>query len=100
MEKVKEMFVEFKSIFFSKDVLKENESHANIVVATTMIYLFLICVITFLLVSFNIFKVGTTVMTAVLITNFLLLAIPAIICFIIKENNKWIKISSNSSGNL
>ena len=92
MEKVKEMFVEFKSIFFSKDVLKENESHANIVVATTMSYLFLICVIAFVLVSLNIFKVGTTVMTAVLITNFLLLAIPAIICFIIKENNKWIKI--------
>ena len=36
MEEVKRRFAEFKSIFFTKDVLKENESHANIVVATTM----------------------------------------------------------------
>ena len=88
MEEVKRRFAEFKSIFFTKDVLKENESHANIVVATTMFNLFCICVITYLLVYFNIFKVGISVMTTVLTINFFLLAIPAIICFIIQGNKK------------
>lgn len=92
MEEVKRRFAEFKSIFFTKDVLKENESHANIVVATTMFNLFTICIITYLLVYFNVFKVGTSVMTTVLTINFFLLAIPAIICFVIRGNKKWLRI--------
>lgn len=92
MDKMKEMFVEFKSVFFSKDVLKENESHANIVVATTMINLFLVCILTFLLVKFNVFKVGTSIITTIVVTNFGLLAIPAIVCFIIKGNSKWMRV--------
>ena len=38
-------FVEFKSIFIGNDVLKENEEHANIVVATTMLNIFITAVI-------------------------------------------------------
>lgn len=92
MGKVKKVFAEFNSIFFSKDVLKENEIHANIVVATTMLNIFFIGFITFLLVYFNFFKVGTALMTTVMIFNFFFLAIPATICFIIRGSQKWIRI--------
>lgn len=92
MERNKKKFAEFKSVFFSKDVLKENEKHANIVVATTMFDLFLVCILTFVLVLGNVFKVEKNVMNTVLIINCILLAIPSIICFIIHGNNKWIRI--------
>ena len=92
MEKAKKMFVEFKSIFFSEDVLKENEKHANIVVASTMLNLFVICIIAFLLVYFNVFKVGMNVMRTVLFINLSLLAIPALICFLTKGNGQGIRI--------
>ena len=92
MGKVKKMFIEFKSIFLSEDILKENESHANVVVATTMLNLFWISLIVFGLVYFNVFKVGTEVISKVLITNIFLLAIPAFICLRIKGSNKWMRI--------
>ena len=92
MGQVKKLFVEFKSIFFSNDVLKENESHANIVVATTMLQLFLIGFFTFILVKIGFFKVGTDVMTRVMMANFMLLFIPAVICFVIKDSNKWMRV--------
>ena len=91
MEKIKR-FVEFKSIFSSKDVLKENESHANVVVATTMLNLFLVCIITLMLVLFNVFKLGTTIMVPIIITTFILLATPALICFKVKGNNKNLRV--------
>ena len=56
MEKAKKLFNEFKSVFVTDDVLKENESHANIVTASTMIHIYVIILITYILVYFNVFK--------------------------------------------
>ena len=84
-------FAEFKSIFVSEDILSENERHANIVTASTMLNLFWMCFITWVLVLFRVFKVGINVMNIVLISSILLLLIPSIICYIKKGNGKWIK---------
>ncbi|MBR3133221.1 MAG: SpoIIE family protein phosphatase [Clostridia bacterium] len=91
MEHMKNFFVEFKSIFSTQDVLKENEHHANIVTATTMFNIYIICIITYILVYFNVFKIGTTIMNTIAIRGFFLLVVPALFCFIIKGKNKWIK---------
>ena len=81
-------FAEFKSIFVSEDILSENERHANIVTASTMLNLFWMCFITWVLVLFRVFKVGINVMNIVLISSILLLLIPSIICYIKKGNGK------------
>ena len=52
----KNRFLEFKSIFVTENLLKENEEHANIVTASTMINLFWITVITWVLVYIKVFK--------------------------------------------
>ena len=93
MEHIKNFFVEFKSIFVTDDVLKENEAHANIVTASAMLNSFLIGIIVYLLVYFNIFKIGTAVMNVILIRSIILLLIPAILCFVLKGNKKWLKAS-------
>ena len=46
MDNIRKMFVEFKSVFASEDLLKENEEHANIVTASTMLNIFWIGLIT------------------------------------------------------
>ncbi len=92
MGQVKKLFVEFKSIFFSNDVLKENETHANIVVATTMFNLFLIGLLTYILAKLNVFKVGTEIMTRVMLTDMILLLIPATICFMVRGSRKWLRV--------
>ena len=91
METAKKLFNEFKSVFITDDVLKENESHANIVTATTMIHIYIIALITYFLVYFNVFKIGTAIMDIILTRGFFLLVIPALICFFYKGNKKWIK---------
>lgn len=91
METAKKIFGEFKSVFITENVLKENESHANIVTATTMVHIYLIALITYFLVCFNVFKVGTAIMNIILTRGFFLLVIPALICFFYKGNKKWIK---------
>ena len=91
MEKAKMLFKEFKSVFVTDDVLKENEAHANIVTATTMIHIYLIALLTYILVCLKVFKVGTSIMNIIITRGFVLLVIPAIICFIFKGNKKWIK---------
>ena len=91
MEKARKLFSEFKSIFVTEDVLKENESHANIVTATTMLHIYIVSLIVYILVYFNVFKVGITIMNIIIIRGFFLLVIPALICFLFKGNKKWIK---------
>ena len=91
MEKAKMLFKEFKSVFVTDDVLKENEAHANIVTATTMIHIYLIVLLTYILAYFKVFKVGTVIMNIIVTRGFVLLVIPAIVCFIFKGNKKWIK---------
>ena len=88
MNAIKKMF---KSIFISEDILKENEEHANIVTASTMINIFWIFLITWILTFFNIFKIGISIMNIMMIRCVLLLVIPSIICYIIKGKGKWIK---------
>ena len=91
MEQIKTFFAEFKSIFVTDDILKENEAHANIVVASTMFNTFIISLLVYFLVFFKVFKLELAVMTTVLIRSVFLLAIPALISFILKGNKKWLK---------
>ena len=91
MEKAKILFKEFKSVFVTDDVLKENEAHANIVTATTMMHIYLISLLAYFLTNYKVFKVGTQIMRIIVTEGFLLLFIPSIICFIFKGNKKWIK---------
>ena len=91
MESLKKMFVEFKSIFVSEDLLKENEQHANIVTASTMLNIFWIALLTWILTYFNVFKIGITMMNAIMARCMLLLVIPATICYLIKGKGKWMK---------
>ena len=92
MDNVKNLFKEFRSIFITEDILEENEIHANIVTATTMLNLSLISLITYILVYYNVFKLGLSTMNIVLGRSIIFLAIPSIICFILKGKGKWIKI--------
>ena len=92
MDNVKNLFKEFRSIFITEDILEENEIHANIVTATTMLNLSLISLITYILVYYNVFKLGLSTMNIVLGRCIIFLAIPSIICFILKGKGKWIKI--------
>ena len=91
MELFKNKFAEFKSIFISEDLLKENEEHANIVTASTMLNLFWIFIITWILTFFNVLKVGINTMNMVLVYTILLLLIPSLICFIKKGKGEWLK---------
>lgn len=91
MRVFKKMHTNFKSIFFSEDILKENEEHANIVTASTMLNLFFIGLITWVLTYFNVFKIGLPTMNMVIIIAFILLVIPAVICYIAKGKGEWIK---------
>ena len=91
MKFFKRQFAEFKSIFVSEDLLKENEEHANIVTASTMLNLFWIIVITWFLTFFKVFKIGMTIMNLSLIFCIILLLIPSIICYLKKGKGSWIK---------
>ena len=91
MDSIRKMFNEFKSIFISEDILKENEEHANIVTASTMLNIFWIFLLTWVLTYFNIFKIGLETMNTIMIRCIFLLVIPASICFYIKGKGRWIK---------
>ena len=91
MKVFKKFFVEFRSIFTSEDVLKENEEHANTVTASTMFNLFLFGLIGWILVYLDIFKMPKSTINYVLIGAFIFLLIPAIVCFLLKGKGKYIK---------
>ena len=84
-------FAEFKSIFVTENLLKENENHANIVTAATMLNLFIVILIGWILSRFNVSNSETINMTFTVINSFIGLFIPAIICFIFKGEKSWIK---------
>ena len=84
-------FVEFKSIFTSKDVLKENENHANIVVATTMFNIFITAVIIYTLTAIGVFNVNKNLMLDATIRSIFTLFIPSMITFILKGKGKYLK---------
>ena len=91
MKFIKNQFKEFKSIFVTEDLLKENECHSNIVTATTMLNLFWIVLIVWTLDYINVFKITKNVINMVLVDSIILLAIPAIICFIKQGKSRWLK---------
>ena len=91
MKFINKQFAEFKSIFKSDDIFKENEEHANIVTAATMLNLFWITLITWILSLFDVFKIGLETMNKVVIMTVGLLVVPATICYTIKGKGKWIK---------
>ena len=91
MKFINKQFAEFKSIFNSDNILQENEEHANIVTAATMINLFWITVFIWILTFFNVFRIGIVIMNKVIITTVILLIIPSVICYIVKGKGKWIK---------
>ena len=91
MSNIKKMFFEFKSIFVTEDLLKENEEHANIVTAATMLNLFLVILIGWALNKLNIANSVNNDLTYTVQNSFIGLLIPAIICFILKGNKKWLK---------
>lgn len=91
MDKIKKMFSEFRSIFISEDLLKENEEHANIVTATTMLHIFWIFLLTWILTYFNIFKIGLHVMNSVMIRCIIFLLVPSMICFFMRGKGQWLK---------
>lgn len=91
MSSVMKFFVEFKSIFTSKDVLKENEEHANVIVATTMFNIFITAVIIYILTVVGVFKVNREMMLDATIRSVFTLFIPAIIAFIMRGKGKYLK---------
>lgn len=91
MSNIKKMFNEFKSIFTSENVLKENERHANIVTASTMFNLFLVILLGWILNKLNISSAENVNMRLTVQNSFIGLFIPAIICFILKGKKTWIK---------
>ena len=91
MKFINKQFAEFKSIFVTENILKENERHANIVTGATMLNLFIIIFIGWILNQFNISNSETINMTLTVINSFIGLFIPALICFLFKGEKKWIK---------
>lgn len=91
MNAFKNKFLEFKSIFVTENLLKENEQHANIVTSSTMLNLFWICLITWILVYIRVFKVDIMNMTAILLFATSLLLIPSLICYRRKGQGKGLK---------
>ena len=91
MSEIRKLFDEFKSIFRSENILKENETHANIVTATTMLNLFLVILIGWGLSKLNISNSEKINMIYAVINSFIGLFIPAIICFLFKGEKPWIK---------
>ena len=91
MKFINRQLAEFKSIFITEDILKENEKHANIVTATTMFHLFLVVVIGWILSRIHIANTETINMTYAVVNCFIGLCVPAIICFILKGERVWLK---------
>ena len=91
MKFINRQLAEFKSIFITEDILKENEKHANIVTATTMFHLFLVVVIGWILSRLHIANTETINMSYAVINCFIGLCVPAIICFILKGERVWLK---------
>lgn len=91
MSAVKKFFVEFKSIFTGEDVLKENERHANIVVATVMFNIFILAVIIYILTVIGLFNVNKSLMLDATLRSTFTLFVPSIIAFILKGKGKYLK---------
>ena len=91
MGEVKKFFIEFKSIFTGEDVIKGNEEHANIVVATIMLNIFLLSVAICVLAQIGIFNINQGLMLDATVRSIFTLFIPSIIAFKLKGKGKYLK---------
>ncbi|MBQ9314141.1 MAG: PP2C family protein-serine/threonine phosphatase [Clostridia bacterium] len=91
MSGVIKFFAEFKSIFTSDDVLKENERHANIVVAATMFNIFITAIIIYIFTLVGLFNVNKSMMLDATIRSVFTLLIPSLIAFLLKGKGKYLK---------
>ena len=91
MAKVRQLFFEFKSIFTTDNVLKENERHANVVTATTMLNLFFVIFISWILSITGVFDAKTLSVGYVVTNALIALFVPALVCFILRGNSSWLK---------
>lgn len=91
MDQVKKLFNDFKSVFITQDVLKENEEHANIVTATAMVNNFFVMLLVWVLNYFGVFSFSTRIINAVIVRGAVGLLIPAFICFALKGKGKALK---------
>ena len=91
MSKVIKFFIEFRSIFTSDNVLKENEQHANIVVATSMLNIFITAVIIYFLAVVGVFNINQSMMLDATLRSIFTLFIPAIVAFILRGEGKYLK---------
>ena len=91
MNKIKKGFSEFKSVFVTEDLLKENEEHANVVVSTTMTMLFIVVVIVCILTHVGLFKVNKAFMIDSTIRSIFTLFIPSTVGLILKGRGKYLK---------
>ena len=91
MNKINKPFAEFKSIFVTEDILKENEKHANVVTASTMFNLFIVILVGWVLNQLKISGNESINMTYAVVNSIIGLFIPSIICFMLKGEGAWLK---------
>lgn len=97
MSSVIKWFAGFKSIFTGEDVLKENEEHTNMVIATAMINMFIPLIIIFIISVIDIYGSEDIIMW-IIVASILAtiigvpgLVIPSLICFKRKGKGKNLK---------
>ena len=91
MSSVIKWFYEFKSIFVGEDVLKENEEHANIVVAATMLNTFVLAVGIYFMATIGVFNINKSLMLDVTLRSIFTLFIPSIVAFALKGKGRYLK---------
>ena len=91
MSAFRRFFVEFRSIFSTDDLLKENEEHSNVVLATSMFNCFIVLLVLCAMCQLKILNLDIYLINIVLIRGFVTLVIPAIICFAKKGKGKYFK---------
>ena len=89
----KKLFRKIDEEFFNTtEVLWENEVHANLFVAWSMIGMAILLVCAWFLNFIGVFDVSSGMMTSVMIQGVLELLIPAAICLYLKGERRWLKI--------
>lgn len=91
MSAFRRFFVEFRSIFSTEDLLKENEEHSNVVLATSMLNCFIVLFAICALCQLKILNLDVYLIYNLLVRGFVTLVIPAIICFAKKGKGKYFK---------
>lgn len=86
------VFKGVKDFFKTDDVFWETEVQANIILAFTMIISAIILALSWVLNELGIFLIQKDVMTIVTIEGLIGLLVPAILCFALKGERRWLKL--------